>query len=163
MVIDPLEPYKRAGRNFKKSADASARRFKAKVQYACDKARADAESLHAQIEQARAEFFAELEEARVKYHIGKSPIEPPPPPAQGDLEEFLREQKAVSQIRGRKVEEEVVLCRALKARRARRDPRYRRWDQRRKRPPRDLGGEPAPVKPRPNPTPLMDGAEAPIE
>ncbi len=30
----------------------------------------------------------------------------------------------------------------------------------RRRPP---GGEPTPVKPRPNPTPLVDGAEAPIE
>jgi hypothetical protein len=35
----------------------------------------------------------------------------------------------------------------------------------RRRPRRDLddGGLPAPVKPRPNPTPLVDGAEAPIE
>ena len=36
--------------------------------------------------------------------------------------------------------------------------------KRRRRPPRrPRGGEPAPVKPRPNPTPLTDGAEAPIE
>ena len=35
---------------------------------------------------------------------------------------------------------------------------------RKRRPPHGLdGGEPAPVKPRPNPKPLMDGAEAPIE
>jgi hypothetical protein len=34
----------------------------------------------------------------------------------------------------------------------------------RKRPRRGLeGGEPVPVKPRPKPTPLVDGAEAPIE
>ena len=36
--------------------------------------------------------------------------------------------------------------------------------KRRRRPPRKpRGTEPAPVKPRPKPTPLMDGAEAPIE
>ena len=34
----------------------------------------------------------------------------------------------------------------------------------RRRPPRKpRGGEPAPVKPRPNPTPLVDGAEAPLD
>lgn len=34
----------------------------------------------------------------------------------------------------------------------------------RRRPPRrPLGGEPAPVAPKPKPTPLQDGAEAPIE
>jgi hypothetical protein len=36
-------------------------------------------------------------------------------------------------------------------------PKRRR--PRRRRP----GGEPAPVKPRPNPTPLVDGAEAPLD
>lgn len=36
--------------------------------------------------------------------------------------------------------------------------------KRSRRPPRKpRGGEPAPVKPRPNPTPLTDGAEVPIE
>jgi hypothetical protein len=39
----------------------------------------------------------------------------------------------------------------------RKPPKHRR------RRPDDDGGELAPVKPRPNPTPLMDGAEAPIE
>ena len=44
--------------------------------------------------------------------------------------------------------------------------RFGAWphSKRHKRRPRDFdGGEPAPVKPRPKPTPLMDGAEAPIE
>jgi hypothetical protein len=35
--------------------------------------------------------------------------------------------------------------------------------KRRPRPKDPRGGEPVPVDPRPNPTPLMDGAEAPIE
>jgi hypothetical protein len=38
-------------------------------------------------------------------------------------------------------------------------PSRKRRGPRRRRP----GGEPAPVKPRPNPKPLVDGAEAPIE
>jgi hypothetical protein len=58
---------------------------------------------------------------------------------------------------------------ALKVGRAYRD-RFGGWPEvdsaknRRRRPRRKPpGGEPAPVKPRPNPTPLTDGAEAPIE
>jgi chromosome segregation ATPase len=44
--------------------------------------------------------------------------------------------------------------------------RFGEWPEikRRKRPPRRLeGGEPVPVRPRPKPTPLADGAEAPID
>ena len=39
----------------------------------------------------------------------------------------------------------------------------RRIVARRRPPRRPLGGEPAPVVPKPKPTPLQDGAEAPIE
>jgi hypothetical protein len=38
-----------------------------------------------------------------------------------------------------------------------------RRPKRRRPPTKPAGGEPAPVKPRPKPTPLVDGAEAPIE
>ena len=46
-----------------------------------------------------------------------------------------------------------------------RDGGWPDWMPSRKRRPRRKppGGEPAPVKPRPNPKPLVDGAEAPIE
>lgn len=55
---------------------------------------------------------------------------------------------------------------ALNAARKYRD-RFGAWPERRRRrrPPRDglQGGEPVPVKPPPKPTPLVDGAEAPLE
>lgn len=162
MAEDPMEPYKRADRKFRKSAEAASRRFRAKVQYACDKARIEPCRLADEIEQAKAQFRAELEEARLNLTGKMRRIAPlrPPLDAHDDLQEF---RDAASAIPGRKVEHEVELCRAIKVRRGWRDPRLRGRDHRRKRPPRDLGGEMAPVKPRPNPTPLMDGAEAPIE
>ena len=53
---------------------------------------------------------------------------------------------------------------AMEAARKYRD-RFGAWPEPKRRRPRRgwEGGEPAPVKPRPKPTPLVDGAEAPIE
>lgn len=135
----------------------------AKVQYACDKARMDPLGLNAEIERAKAEFQAELEEIRLTLtgRVGRiAPLRSLPLDKRDDHDAFG---DAASAIPGRKLEHEVELCRAIKVRRGWRDPRLRGRDHGRKRPPRDLGGEMAPVKPRPNPTPLMDGAEAPIE
>jgi hypothetical protein len=98
---------------------------------------AHARRLHAEMERARDQIHAAMEQARAD--MDRERIQ---------FEELLKEVRRQSEgSRDWSRPEDWV------------SPPKRRRRPRRKPP----GGEPAPVKPRPNPTPLVDGAEAPIE
>lgn len=84
--------------------------------------------------------------------------------ARGQFEERMGRLRA--EMEAALAEFERALERGIDSLGAARDyrDRFGGWPQRKWRPRRrPPGGEPAAVKPRPNPTPLVDGAEAPID
>jgi hypothetical protein len=137
-----------------KSAETAMERAKAEMELA-------QREFEREMARARAELEADLNRARNEW------AEMDPEDARRALEELkhsrneLRARKASAphgprgarQIRSAQEQVDRLIQRAVnlppKGRPRRRDL--------------DEGGMPAPVKPRPNPTPLMDGAEAPIE
>src|SRR5438270_11787267 len=136
------------------------RTAEAAMEWAKDEAELAKNEFHAEMARARAELEADLKRARAQW-AAMSPEEMMS--AVEDLKqarEELRVRKAAAprgargwrQVRPAQEQVERMVERVLKKPPKRR-PR-----------PKDLrGGEAVPVNPRPNPTPLMDGAEAPIE
>lgn len=177
MALDPLEPYNRVHNAFRRSAEASASRFRSKMQRAAQKMRAASERGTAEMERARAQFEAEMERLQAKHKAelarlgATTPIPDVTKPADADdlAEAIAQTRRELQQVRARaprgargwrQIESvqnrlEELLNKTIKSP-PKRKGRHRRRDD-------DDGGELAPVKPRPKPTPLMDGAEAPIE
>ena len=167
-------PFDRPERNFRSAVEKISRRLRAEVQRATkqmqtaetamERAKADIDlatrEFQTEMARARAELEADLKRARTK-RAEMDPAEVMR--AVVDLKharDELRGRRAAAprgrrgwrEIRGAQEHVEQMIERVLKS------PPKRR-------PRRDLddGGLPVPVEPRPNPTPLVDGAEAPIE
>ena len=99
--------------------------------------------LRRSMEQVREEFREEMDRARIEMEAAMDEARADMERAREEFEEAMRQAREAMGLEHR-------------------DKGFhrRRGEPRRRGP---LGGEPAPVKPRPNPSPLTDGAEAPIE
>ena len=176
MPVDPLDAYKRAEKSFKRAADASARRFRNRMQQAVKRLRTAEQWAKLEMDRAKSDFEAELASRRAKLEGQLARLKESYPVPGQRKPERIDEREELSRITA---EFQVELDRA----RAGFKDGYRRTSphhapemarhvknvvpkppkrpRRRRRP--DDGSEMAPVKPRPKPKPLMDGAEAPIE
>jgi hypothetical protein len=118
-----------------------------------------------EMEFAKTQYEAEVARARAKFQGDLSRLPRPRAPENTLARDLVERQEQDDAFLAAKAEFEVELSRSIKA--ARQERRNKEYQQRRRNRRRrrglDDGGEPVPVKPRPNPTPLMDGAEAPIE
>jgi hypothetical protein len=114
---------------------------------------------------AKAQYEAEVARARAKFKAELSRLPAGQAPENIVAQKLAERHNQEDAFVEAKAEFEVELSRSIKA--ARQERRNKEYQRRRRNGRRrrglDDGGEPAPVKPRPNPTPLMDGAEAPIE
>jgi chromosome segregation ATPase len=168
-------PFERPGKDFRSAVEKLSQRFRGKIQRAAKQmqnAEAAMERAKAAIELAKAEFEAEMGRARAELESGlkraRTEWAEMDPEEAGDVlrelkhaRDELRAKRAAAprrprgarQIRSAQEQVDRLIQRAVNLPPKRRRPR------------RDLdeGGLPTPVKPRPNPTPLVDGAEAPIE
>jgi DNA repair exonuclease SbcCD ATPase subunit len=168
-------PFERPGRDFRSAVEKISHRFRGKIQRAAKQmqtAEAAMERAKADIERAKEEFEAEM--GRVRAELEADLKRARTEWAEMDPEEAGRALRELKQAR-----DELRAKRAAAPRGARGARQIRSAQEhvqrlieravnlppKRRRPRRDLddGGLPAPVKPRPNPTPLVDGAEAPIE
>ena len=168
-------PFERPGRDFRSAVEKISRRFRGKIQRAAaqmQSAEAAMDRAKAAIELAKGEFEAEMARARAELEASLKRartewVEMDPEAAGRTLRE-LKHGRDESRARRASAVPTARSPRQIRSAQEQVDRLIHRaanLPPKRRRPRRDLdeGGLPAPVKPRPNPTPLVDGAEAPVE